>query len=68
MIGETRSPSSTREMRCVHGCSRLSGWSASRPQVGVTKTYTYRQVLHEVCRVANVLKSFGVRKGDTVAM
>ncbi|PLW24613.1 hypothetical protein PCANC_13849 [Puccinia coronata f. sp. avenae] len=29
---------------------------------------TYKKVLEEVCRLANVLKSFGVKKGDTVAI
>ena len=29
---------------------------------------TYKEVFEEVCRLANVLKSFGVKKGDTVAI
>lgn len=29
---------------------------------------TYKKLLQEVCRFANVLKSFGVRKGDTVSI
>ncbi|KAI9600618.1 hypothetical protein H4Q26_000406 [Puccinia striiformis f. sp. tritici PST-130] len=29
---------------------------------------TYKEVFEEVCRLANVLKSFGVTKGDTVAI
>ncbi|KNZ54385.1 acetate--CoA ligase [Puccinia sorghi] len=29
---------------------------------------SYKDVLEEVCRLANVLKSFGVKKGDTVAI
>lgn len=29
---------------------------------------TYGQLLKDVCRIANVLKSFGVKKGDTVAV
>ncbi|KAJ1678868.1 acetyl-coenzyme A synthetase 2 [Spiromyces aspiralis] len=30
--------------------------------------WTYRRLLQEVCRVSNVLASFGLRKGDTVAI
>ena len=30
--------------------------------------YTYRMLYHEVNKFANVLKSFGLRKGDTVAI
>jgi acetyl-CoA synthetase len=29
---------------------------------------SYGELLREVCRIANVLKSFGVRKGDTVSI
>ncbi|CAH7687682.1 acetyl-CoA synthetase [Phakopsora pachyrhizi] len=29
---------------------------------------SFREVLDEVCRLANVLKSYGVKKGDTVAI
>jgi acetyl-CoA synthetase len=36
-----------------------------RPEVRV---YTYRQLLREVCRFANVLKRLGVRKGDVVTI
>ncbi|MBT8353984.1 MAG: acetate--CoA ligase, partial [Desulfofustis sp.] len=32
------------------------------------RTYTYRQLLEEVCRCANVLRKKGVRKGDRVAV
>ena len=31
-------------------------------------TYTYHQLHREVCKFANVLKSFGVKKGDRVAI
>lgn len=37
------------------------------PEAGKEKTYTYGQLHQEVCRFANVLKKFGVRKGDRVA-
>lgn len=32
---------------------------------GDVRLVTYRQLLTEVCRMANVLKSVGVRKGDS---
>jgi acetyl-CoA synthetase len=37
-------------------------------QPGNARTYTYRQVLAEVCKVANVFLKFGVKKGDSVAI
>jgi acetyl-CoA synthetase len=33
-----------------------------------SKTYTYKQLHREVCKFANVLKKFGVKKGDRVAI
>jgi acetyl-CoA synthetase len=35
---------------------------------GENKTYTYQQLHHEVCKFANVLKKFGVKKGDRVTI
>src|ERR1700757_66279 len=35
---------------------------------GEVRTYTYQQLLTEVCKFANVLKSLGVKKGDRVAI
>lgn len=32
------------------------------------QTYTYRQLYHEVCRMANVLRKLGVKKGDRVCI
>jgi len=32
------------------------------------RTYTYQQLHREVCKFANVLKKFGVKKGDRVAI
>jgi acetyl-CoA synthetase len=33
-----------------------------------TRFFTYRMLYHEVCKFANILKRFGLRKGDTVAI
>jgi acetyl-CoA synthetase len=35
---------------------------------GRTKMYTYQSLYYKVCRFANVLKSYGVEKGDRVAI
>jgi acetyl-CoA synthetase len=35
---------------------------------GSSRTFTYQQLHHEVCRFANVLRKKGVRKGDRVAI
>lgn len=37
-------------------------------EIGQHRTFTYRQVLAEVCKAANVLLAQGVRRGDTVAV
>lgn len=41
-------------------------WEGDEP--GNVRKFTYKQVLEEVCRAANVLTHYGVRKGDTVAV
>ena len=56
----------------------LTGWVPTRgdqvaiifeaDEIGHARTFTYRQLLHEVCKTANVLLSQGVRRGDTVAV
>ncbi|HBS29809.1 MAG TPA: acetyl-coenzyme A synthetase, partial [Phycisphaerales bacterium] len=38
---------------------------SGRPEV---RTLTYRELLRETCRLANALKSLGVRKGDIVTI
>ncbi len=35
---------------------------------GEVRTYTYQQLLSEVCKCANVLKSLGIKSGDRVAI
>src|SRR5579862_163653 len=35
---------------------------------GEVRTYTYQQLLNEVCKFANVLKSLGIKSGDRVAL
>ena len=39
-------------------------WVGDKP--GESKTYTYQQLYREVCMYANVLKRFGIKKGDRV--
>ncbi len=41
-------------------------WEPDEPGDG--KTYTYGQLLDEVCKFANVLKKHGVKKGDRVCI
>jgi len=41
-------------------------WEGNEP--GDTKSFTYREVFNEVCKIANVLKKLGVSKGDRVAL
>ncbi len=36
--------------------------------IGDTRTLTYQQLHHDVCRFANVLKKHGVKKGDRVTI
>ncbi|TET44188.1 MAG: acetyl-coenzyme A synthetase, partial [Dehalococcoidia bacterium] len=36
--------------------------------IGDSKTLTYQELYHEVCKFANVLKKRGVKKGDRVAI
>ena len=41
-------------------------WEGDDPNE--SQTLTYRQVYHQVCRFANVLKKLGVKKGDRVTI
>lgn len=42
-------------------------WEPNNPEVH-HRSLTYRQLYKEVCRTANMLKSYGVRKGDRVCI
>ncbi|CAD7083239.1 unnamed protein product [Hermetia illucens] len=42
-------------------------WEGNHPE-DYSKGLTYRKLLEEVCRFANVLKDHGVKKGDCVAL
>ncbi len=42
-------------------------WEPNNPDEGVRK-YSYKQLLSEVCIMANVLKGIGVKKGDRVCI
>lgn len=37
-------------------------------EMGDYEVYTYRRLLHETCKAANLLKKFGVKKGDRVVI
>ena len=37
-------------------------------ETGDKKAFTYKELLNEVCRFSNALKSFGVKKGDRIAL
>jgi acetyl-CoA synthetase len=41
-------------------------WAADEP--GVYRHVTYRELKHDVCRIANVLLAHGVKKGDRVCI
>ena len=46
----------------------MSDYSNSRIQIPMCHVYSYRQLLEKLCRIANVLRSKGVKKGDVVAI
>jgi len=41
-------------------------WEGNDPSD--TKTFTYKQVLREVCKIANAFKESGIKKGDAVTI
>ncbi len=54
-----------RHVDAGHGDQVAFHWEG---EPGDTRTVTYHDLLEETCRVANVLRSFGVEKGDRVAI
>ena len=49
-----------------HGERTAIIWAADEP--GVYRNVSYRELKHEVCRLANVLLAHGVKKGDRVCI
>ena len=54
-----------RHVDAGHGDQVAFYWEG---EPGDTRVVSYRELLAETCRVANVLRSFGVEKGDRVAI
>jgi len=50
----------------THGNRTAIIWAGDEP--GVYKHISYRELKHHVCRMANVLKAHGVKKGDRVCI
>ncbi len=55
-----------RHVQSGHGNKTALIWEGNDP--ADDKSYTYIQLLNEVSKFANVLKSFGVQKGDRVCI
>ena len=60
-----RTTASTATCESGHGDQVAFHWEG---EPGDTRAVTYRDLLEESCRVANLLRSFGVEKGDRVAI
>jgi acetyl-CoA synthetase len=54
-----------RHIEAGHGEQIALYWEG---EPGDTRTVSYRELLEETCRVANTLRSFGVHKGDRIAI
>jgi acetyl-CoA synthetase len=54
-----------RHVEAGHGTQVAFHWEG---EPGDAREVTYSQLLEETCRVANALRSFGVQKGDRVAI
>ena len=54
-----------RHVEAGHGDQVAFYWEG---EPGDSRTVTYSELLEETCRVANALRSFGVQKGDRVAI
>ena len=55
-----------RHVENGHGEDTAIVWEGNDP--AESKTYTYKELLHEVERFSNVMKSKGIRKGDRVCI
>lgn len=55
-----------RHVEAGHGDKVAFHWEGNDP--GEDCKVTYKEMLDKVCRLANVLKDFGVKKGDPVAI
>lgn len=50
-----------------HGDSNAIIWEPNSPD-DIAKTFTYKQLHDEVCKIANALKEIGITKGDRVCI
>ncbi|MDP6853207.1 MAG: acetate--CoA ligase [Candidatus Marinimicrobia bacterium] len=55
-----------RHVKSGHGDETALIWEGNNPEEDTS--YTYSQLLDEVCKCANTLKSYGVEKGDRVCI
>src|SRR5271165_3063057 len=55
-----------RHVAAGHGDQIAILWEGDEP--GHTRAISYRQLQREVCRLANVLRNYGLQKGDRVAI
>ena len=55
-----------RQVKAGNGDRTAIIWEGNDPTV--SKNYTYKELLDEVCKFANVLKDKGVKKGDRVSI
>ena len=54
--------------RHLHGPRRHKAALIWEGEPGESRTYTYQQLHHEVCKFANVLRKLGINKGDRVCI
>jgi len=54
-----------RHVEAGHGAKVAYHWEG---EPGDTRTVTYRELLEEVCKFANALKSLGIQRGDRVGI
>lgn len=64
------------QLNVTYNCidRHLQGWRRNKAALiwesdeGRTKMYTYQSLYYKVCKLANVLKKHGIKKGDRVAI